>query len=129
MTARSNSEKAMLDQAVAWAAALESDDVDWDGYMAWLEADPRHRAAFDSIALVSAAVDDHRAEIGDERHMRTRVGFHRRGSGFGRGRRIGGLGGKRERREESLQHARHYAVIAAAAKAPIAPPDNIQPCG
>jgi transmembrane sensor len=63
MTARSNSEEAMLDQAVAWAAALESDDADWDGYMAWLEADPRHRAAFDSIALVSAAMDDHRAEI------------------------------------------------------------------
>jgi transmembrane sensor len=44
---------------------LESDDADWDGYMAWLEADPRHREAFDSIALVSAAVDENRDEISD----------------------------------------------------------------
>lgn len=63
MTARSDIDEEMLDQAVAWQSALESDDADWDGYAAWLEADPRHRQAFDSIALVSAAVEDHKAEI------------------------------------------------------------------
>ncbi|MEJ7933886.1 FecR domain-containing protein [Sphingobium sp. AN558] len=64
MTAKSEIDERMLDQALAWQAALEQDDADWDGYMAWLEADPCHREAFDSVALVTAAVDDHRAEIG-----------------------------------------------------------------
>jgi transmembrane sensor len=63
MTARANIDETMLDQAIAWQTALESDDADWEGYMAWLEADPRHREVFDSIALVSAAVDEHRHEI------------------------------------------------------------------
>jgi len=65
MTARSESDETMLDQALAWQAALERDDADWDGYMAWLEADPRHREAFDSVALVAAAVADHSGEIGN----------------------------------------------------------------
>jgi transmembrane sensor len=64
MTAKSEIDESMLDQALAWQAALEQDDADWDGYMTWLEADPRHRDAFDSVALVTAAVDDHRADIG-----------------------------------------------------------------
>ncbi|CAN5243220.1 FecR family protein [soil metagenome] len=63
MTAKSDIEESMLDQALAWQGALEQDDADWDGYMAWLEADPRHRQAFDAVVLVVAAVDDHRAEI------------------------------------------------------------------
>ncbi|MDI1294894.1 MAG: FecR domain-containing protein [bacterium] len=63
MTARPNRDDAVLDEALAWQAALESDDADWDGYMSWLEADPRHRAAFDSVALVAAAVDTHRDDI------------------------------------------------------------------
>ncbi|QGP78448.1 FecR family protein [Sphingobium sp. CAP-1] len=63
MTARSEMDERMLDQAIAWQAALEQDDADWDGYLAWLEADPRHRDAFDSIALVDSAIADHRDEI------------------------------------------------------------------
>lgn len=63
MTAKSDIDEGMLDQALAWQAALEQEDADWDGYMTWLEADPRHRDAFDSVALVTAAVDDHRTEI------------------------------------------------------------------
>lgn len=65
MTAKSEIDERMLDQALAWQVALQQDDGDWDGYMTWLEADPRHRDAFDSIALVTAAIDDHRADIGD----------------------------------------------------------------
>lgn len=65
MTARSDIDERVLDQALAWQAALEQDDADWDGYIAWLEADPRHRETFDSVALVAAAVDDHRGEIGN----------------------------------------------------------------
>ena len=63
MTARSDIDERVLDEALAWQVALEQDDADWDGYMAWLEADPCHRAAFDSVALVAAAVDDHRGEM------------------------------------------------------------------
>lgn len=63
MTARSTMDDAILDQALAWQVALEQDDADWDGYMTWLEADSRHGEAFDSLALVSAVVADHRGEI------------------------------------------------------------------
>lgn len=64
MTAKSDIDEGILNQALAWQAALEQDDADWDGYMTWLEADPRHRTAFDSLVLVDAALNDHRAEIG-----------------------------------------------------------------
>lgn len=89
MTARSDMDEAMLDQAVAWQAALQQDDADWDSYMAWLEADPRHRIAFDSVALVAAAVDEHRTAIapllsdhGERDMLRQRV---RRILGYGAG--------------------------------------------
>lgn len=63
MTARPEMDEQMLDQAIAWQAALAQDDADWDAYLAWLEADPRHREAFDSIALVDAAIADNRQQI------------------------------------------------------------------
>lgn len=63
MTARSDIDEATLEEALAWQVALESDDADWDGYVAWLEADPCHREAFDSVVLLSAAINDHRPEI------------------------------------------------------------------
>ncbi|MFD1103855.1 FecR family protein [Sphingobium olei] len=63
MTARSGMDEQVLDQAIAWQAALEQDDADWDAYLAWLEADPRHREAFDSIALVEAAITDNKEQI------------------------------------------------------------------
>lgn len=63
MTARTDMDEQMLDEAIAWQAALEQDDTDWDAYLAWLEADPRHREAFDSIALVDAAITDNREQI------------------------------------------------------------------
>eukprot|EP00456_Euglypha_rotunda_P037880 TRINITY_DN2908_c0_g1_i7.p2 TRINITY_DN2908_c0_g1~~TRINITY_DN2908_c0_g1_i7.p2 ORF type:complete len:318 (-),score=70.59 TRINITY_DN2908_c0_g1_i7:483-1436(-) len=63
MTARSEYDEQLLDQAIAWQAALEQDDADWDGYLAWLEADPRHREAFDAIALVDAAIVDNRERV------------------------------------------------------------------
>ncbi len=63
MMARSDIDEGVIDAALAWHAALERDDADWDGYMAWLEADPRHRAAFNSVALTDRAVQDHRADI------------------------------------------------------------------
>ncbi len=46
--------------AAAWHLAGERDDMDWDGFTAWLEADPRHRVAYDEIALSDAALARHR---------------------------------------------------------------------
>lgn len=63
MTARSEHDEQILDQAIAWQAALEQDDADWDGYLAWLEEDPRHREAFDSIVLLDAAIAENRDSI------------------------------------------------------------------
>jgi transmembrane sensor len=53
----------IFDQAAAWHLAGESDEMDWDGFTAWLEADPRHRAAYEEIALADAALADHRSEL------------------------------------------------------------------
>ena len=39
-------------QAAEWLVALQSDTVDWDAFTNWLEADPRHRAEYDAIALL-----------------------------------------------------------------------------
>lgn len=61
MSARPDVDEAVVEQAIAWHQALARDDADWDGYLAWLEADPAHRIAFDQIALLDRMVDD-RAE-------------------------------------------------------------------
>lgn len=44
----------ILEQASAWHVASANDDMDWDGFASWLDADPRHRAAYDEIALADA---------------------------------------------------------------------------
>ena len=54
---------AILEQAALWHAGQESDAMDWSGFEAWLGADPRHRAAFDAIALLDADVDRHRETL------------------------------------------------------------------
>jgi transmembrane sensor len=53
----------IIDQAVAWHIASAGDDMDWDGFTAWLEADPRHRAAYDEVALGDAVLAGHGAAI------------------------------------------------------------------
>lgn len=53
----------IFDQAAAWHLAGERDDMDWDGFTTWLEADPRHGAAYDEISLADAAVAYHRGEL------------------------------------------------------------------
>ncbi|MDB5690466.1 MAG: hypothetical protein JWL91_2342 [Sphingomonas bacterium] len=58
MSARSDMDERLVDEAVAWQQALERDDADWAGYVAWLEADPRHREAFDEIALLGRIIDE-----------------------------------------------------------------------
>jgi len=54
-----NDRNTLFEQAAAWHIASANDDMDWDGFMAWLEADPRHRDAYDEIALSDAWLDDH----------------------------------------------------------------------
>ncbi|WP_176594597.1 FecR domain-containing protein [Sphingobium sp. EM0848] len=63
MTAQSDIDEGLIEQALHWQTTLESDDADWNGYMVWLEADPRHRDAFDAVALVAATVDEHKDAV------------------------------------------------------------------
>ena len=49
----------LFDQAIAWQRALAGDGPDWDGYTAWLDADPRHRRAVDELALLDCVIDEH----------------------------------------------------------------------
>lgn len=50
-------------RAAEWHAAQDAEDMDWDGFTAWLEADSRHRAAFDHIALLNDDIVAQRAVI------------------------------------------------------------------
>lgn len=52
--------------AVRWHLASDSDDMDWDGFTTWLEADPSHRQAYDEVALTDAALVDHRLVLQPE---------------------------------------------------------------
>ena len=63
-----NIEDRILAEAADWHAASGTDEMDWAGFTAWLEADPRHRHAYDEIALVDALVEDHRDAL------RTQIG-------------------------------------------------------
>lgn len=63
MKSRSEQEEQITVQAMAWSRALASDAADWDGFVAWLEADPAHGRIFDEVALVERMVDAHRARL------------------------------------------------------------------
>jgi len=66
-------------EALRWHAACESDAIadgamahdamDWDGFTAWLEADPRHRDAYDAVALGVVALDEHRDTLWREEQL------------------------------------------------------------
>lgn len=58
-----NTPSAIAEQAAYWHAAQDADDLDWDGFTAWLEADPRHGAALDALAIIDDAVVERREEI------------------------------------------------------------------
>lgn len=76
---------AILDEATAWHVASVRDDMDWDGFAAWLAADLRHKRAYDQVALADSLLDDHRdvlhagpdnAELeAQEAGSRTRIGW------------------------------------------------------
>ncbi|MES3152819.1 FecR family protein [Sphingomonas faeni] len=47
-----------IDAAAAWHAQLDSPDMAWDAFGAWLDADASHRQAYDAIALLDAEIGD-----------------------------------------------------------------------
>lgn len=57
-----NSER-IWEEAAVWLARQKDDAMDWDGLTAWLEADPRHREAFDEVSLIDADLNEHRDAI------------------------------------------------------------------
>ncbi len=63
MKATPDMEEQILDQALAWRGVLQRDDADWDAFTVWLEADPRHRTAYDDLDLIDGMVEDHKTEL------------------------------------------------------------------
>lgn len=51
------SQQDIIDQAVHWHLASQRDDMDWNAFTLWLEADPAHLSAYDEIALTDASLD------------------------------------------------------------------------
>lgn len=51
------------EMAAVWLQAQARDDMDWQAFTSWLEADPRHREAFDDVALLDERVDGLRDEF------------------------------------------------------------------
>ena len=58
-------DETILAEATGWLVASEGPDegMDWDAFTHWLEADARHRHAYDEIALTGLALDDHRDQL------------------------------------------------------------------
>lgn len=50
----------IMRQALAWHAAQQLGDADWDGFASWLESDQAHRSAYDAVALIDDAACRHR---------------------------------------------------------------------
>ena len=53
----------MVTQAALWHVASSGDAMDWDSFTLWLEADPRHRACYDEIALADPLLGEHAADL------------------------------------------------------------------
>lgn len=58
-----NRDDDILSEAVSWHLASEEDSMDWDAFTQWLAANPRHRAAYDEIALTGRILGDHREDL------------------------------------------------------------------
>lgn len=54
-----------FEEAAEWLVRQQSGAIDWDRFADWLEADPGHRLAFDELALIDAALDDHAHTLAD----------------------------------------------------------------
>ncbi|WP_374530556.1 FecR family protein [Novosphingobium sp.] len=56
-------EEAILIEAMRWHEATQDPDMDWTAFTVWLEADPRHGEAYDTVALGTALLGEHRSEL------------------------------------------------------------------
>lgn len=56
-------EEDILSEAVNWHLASNDDSMDWNAFTRWLEASPRHRAAYDEIALAELLLEEHRDNL------------------------------------------------------------------
>lgn len=61
----------ITEAAARWHGLQGGDEMDWDRFTLWLEADPRHRAAFDGIALLDADIESQRLPIIE--HLNSRM--------------------------------------------------------
>ena len=57
----------IYEMAALWLQAQARDGMDWQAFTSWLEADPRHREAFDDVALLDERVDGLRGELRRDR--------------------------------------------------------------
>ncbi len=73
----------IMEAAARWHSVQDSDGMDWDRFTVWLEADPRHRSAFNEVALLDADIEGQRLPIiehlnshthGAQRTTRSRFG-------------------------------------------------------
>ncbi len=53
----------IMEAAARWHSLQDTDGMDWDRFTLWLEADPRHRAAFNGVALLDADIEGQRLPI------------------------------------------------------------------
>ncbi len=53
----------ILDAAADWHAELEGDAPDYDGFATWLEADVRHRDAYDQVIALDTLLADRGADL------------------------------------------------------------------
>lgn len=65
MTAINSIDEDIVAQAAQWHVASSSDAMDWDSFTLWLEADPRHRAVYDEVALADRVLCDHAADLAE----------------------------------------------------------------
>jgi transmembrane sensor len=53
----------IMAQAARWHIASDDDAMDWAAFTRWLEADPRHRDAYDEIALTDGLLEEHDKDL------------------------------------------------------------------
>lgn len=55
--------KRTYEEAADWLSRQDGEAMDWEGFTFWLEADPRHRAAFDELALIELRLEENAPRI------------------------------------------------------------------
>lgn len=63
MSEPDDAQAAIRGQAAEWHARIESAEMDWEAFAAWLDVDPRHRDAYDQVALLDAEIGANRTAI------------------------------------------------------------------